>query len=227
MKCNYTVPKDMITSGRDWLKKNVAELDKQLHDPKVENRTISIQRKTHDLAEGSMLSLCLGQSPDKKVVAGFGEGLEIPDAGSTVLLTITLKNNNREQQANLFYKRLMELANDADGTEDWDHTVVMVRKLLGAHLKPFDIRLLISIHRRETTALALRAVLSMEPNNSEKVESIKRWLMLQRGKDGWNNTKTTAEVFLVLLKDDLAQPHSERYKLLDGRTKQRQCNRSA
>ena len=43
----------------------------------------------------------------------------------------------------------------------------------------------------------------MEPNNEQRVESIKRWLMMQRGRDGWDNTKTTAEVFLVLLKDDL------------------------
>ena len=55
----------------------------------------------------------------------------------------------------------------------------------------------------ESTALALRAVLAMEPNNEQRVESIKRWLMMQRGRDGWDNTKTTAEVFLVLLKDDL------------------------
>ena len=43
----------------------------------------------------------------------------------------------------------------------------------------------------------------MEPENQKRIESIKQWILLQRDKDGWENTKTTAEVFLVLLEDEL------------------------
>jgi hypothetical protein len=55
----------------------------------------------------------------------------------------------------------------------------------------------------ESTALAMRAVLAMEPNNTQRIESIKQWLLLQRTQDGWENTKTTAQVFEVLLQEEL------------------------
>ena len=55
----------------------------------------------------------------------------------------------------------------------------------------------------EATALGLRAVLAMEPENSERIEGIKQWLLLQRTKDGWENTKTTAEVFMALLIEEI------------------------
>lgn len=202
-ECNYTVPKDMLSTGRDWLKKNIVELDKQLRDPKAKIEPYQFREKRTDLARALFALSLAGQAPDKKVLAGLEKDLKVLTPEALSYLTIALKNNNREQQANLFYKRLMELANDADGTEDWDHTVVLAKKLFGDHFRPYDVDYSYRFTGVESTALALRAVLSMEPNNSEKVESIKRWLMLQRGKDGWDNTKTTAEVFLVLLKDDL------------------------
>jgi len=202
-ECDYIVPKDMITTGRDWLKKNVAELDKQLRDPKIKIEPYDYREKRTDLARALFALSLAGQSPDKKVVAGLEKDVKSLTPEALSYLTITLKNANQEQQANVFYKRLQELANDANGTADWDHTIVLARKLMGTHLRPYDAEYSYRFTGVESTALALRAVLSMEPNNTEKIESIKRWLMLQRGKDGWDNTKTTAEVFLVLLKDDL------------------------
>lgn len=202
-ECDYIVPKEMITSGRDWLKKNVAELDRQLRDPKIKIEPYDYREKRTDLARALFALSLAGQSPDKKVVAGLEKDVKFLTPEALSYLTITLKNADRGEQANVFYKRLLELANDGEGTEDWDHTIILARKLMGEHLGPYDVEYSYRFTGVESTALALRAVLSMESENTEKIESIKRWLMLQRGKNGWDNTKTTAEVFLVLLKDDL------------------------
>ena len=56
----------------------------------------------------------------------------------------------------------------------------------------------------ETTALGLRTVLAAEPENSALIEGIKRWLLLQHDGDGWSNTKTTAQVFLALLEEQVS-----------------------
>src|SRR5262249_48603546 len=55
----------------------------------------------------------------------------------------------------------------------------------------------------ESTALALEAAAAVEPENEERIESIKRWILAERGRDGWDNTKTTAEVFRALMDVEL------------------------
>ena len=42
-------------------------------------------------------------------------------------------------------------------------------------------------------------------SNTVRIESIKRWIALERGKDGWGNTKTTAEVFRAFTEDELVR----------------------
>ncbi len=202
-ECDYNVPQDMITAGQAWLKKNVAELNKQLHDPKVAIDEYDAREKRTDLARAMFALSLTGQQPDAKICADLKKDLRSLAPEALSYMTITLKNTKQETEAQVFYKRLIELENDSQGTEDWDHTINMAKKLLGQTRRWYSIEYSYRFTGVETTALALRAVLSMEPGNTERVESIKRWLMLQRGKDGWDNTKTTAEVFLVLLKDDL------------------------
>lgn len=203
--CDYAVPGDMIKSGQDWLKKNVVELEKQLSDPKVAIDSYDFMEKRTDLARALYTLSLTGSMPDQKVtnkiVGSLEKDMNYLSAETIAYVTIALKNIKNVDQANLFYKRLLALGNTAEGSMDWDQTVSMSKKILWknpARFHAFSYR----FTGVETTALALRAVLAMEASG-ERAESIKRWLLLQRGKDGWDNTKTTAEVFLVLLKDDL------------------------
>jgi uncharacterized protein YfaS (alpha-2-macroglobulin family) len=57
----------------------------------------------------------------------------------------------------------------------------------------------------ESTALALSAVLMMEPSNEKTISAIKQWILLQRDKDGWYSTKTTARVLQTLANEEFAQ----------------------
>jgi hypothetical protein len=115
-----------------------------------------------------------------------------------VYLTIACKNLHDDENAKLAYARLNELSQTSAGMVNWDHNAVMAKKL-GLQYEEYDYRFTPS----ETTALALTAVLDMEPDNFEKIEGIKRWLLLQRDQNGWQNTKTTSQVFLSLLKEEL------------------------
>ncbi|MBA3860239.1 MAG: hypothetical protein C0507_25310 [Cyanobacteria bacterium PR.3.49] len=187
------------------MKKNVVELEKQLSDPKVAIDSYDFMEKRTDLARALYTLSLTGSMPDQKVtnkiVGSLEKDMNYLSAETIAYVTIALKNIKNVDQANLFYKRLLALGNTAEGTMDWDQTVSMSKKILWknpARFHAFSYR----FTGVETTALALRAVLAMEASG-ERAESIKRWLLLQRGKDGWDNTKTTAEVFLVLLKDDL------------------------
>jgi hypothetical protein len=91
------------------------------------------------------------------------------------------------------------LANTTDAI-NWDHTRALANKM---HSKYTGMEYDYRFTGTETTALALKSVLTMEPDNSEKIESIKQWLLMQRDGNGWSNTKTTSEVFLVLLQEEL------------------------
>lgn len=202
-ECNYSVPREMIDTGRQWLSKNVVELNKQLHDPKIKIDAYDYREKRIDLARALYALSLTGQKPDAKICASFEKEVNSLTPEALTYLTITLKNAKQDKQANVFYQRLLQLANESGETIDWDHTLQLAQKLMGSTFKPHMLEYSYRFTGVESTALALRAVLTMEPKNEQKVEAIKRWLMMQRGKSGWDNTKTTAEVFLVLLKDDI------------------------
>ncbi len=202
-ECEFSVPNDLVTTGRDWLKKNVVELNKQLHDPKVKIEAYDYREKRIDLARALFALSLTGQRPDQKICDTLEKEVNTLTPEALSYLTITLNNAKQERQANVFYKRLLELSNASGETVDWDHTIALAKKLMGSQVKPIMVDYSYRFTGVESTALALRAVLAMEPKNEQRVEAIKRWLMMQRGKEGWDNTKTTAEVFLVLLKDDL------------------------
>jgi uncharacterized protein YfaS (alpha-2-macroglobulin family) len=114
-------------------------------------------------------------------------------------MTMAYHNTGDDANAKKFYDRLIYLSNQNKDFTDWQYTGAM-RKKLEIHNEWFYSYRFTYV---ETTALALRAVLTMEPENLNRIESIKRYILLQRGKDGWDNTKTTAEVFLALLQDEL------------------------
>jgi uncharacterized protein YfaS (alpha-2-macroglobulin family) len=101
-------------------------------------------------------------------------------------LVMACKNLGDDASAQKAYKQLIKLSKVDASMMNWDSS-------------SFDYR----FTGVEATALGLRAVLAMEPDNSDRIEGIKQWLLLQRGKDGWDNTKTTAEVFIALLTEEL------------------------
>jgi len=206
--CDYAIPAELIKSGQSWLKKNVIELNKQLRDPKVAINGYDYRERSVDLARALYTLSLTGAMPGAKDTAVIVEGLQkdlnylTPEALS--YMTIALKNTKKEALAGVFYKRLVALANSSETTLDWDHTIEMSKKIQKRKNDSswYGSEYSYRFTGVETSALALRAVLAME-STGERAESIKRWLMLQRGKNGWENTKTTAEVFLALLKDDL------------------------
>jgi uncharacterized protein YfaS (alpha-2-macroglobulin family) len=101
-------------------------------------------------------------------------------------LVMACKNLGDEESAQKAYKQLIKLSKTDASMMNWDSST-------------FDYR----FTGVEATALGLRAVLAMEPTNTDRIEGIKQWLLLQRTKDGWENTKTTAEVFMALLTEEL------------------------
>ncbi|HEY9681704.1 MAG TPA: MG2 domain-containing protein [Oculatellaceae cyanobacterium] len=116
-------------------------------------------------------------------------------------LVLTCKNLGDEKGAKQAYTRLLELSQKESGMTNWDHTAAMAKKF-SDHTESYeehDYR----FTGVETTALGLEAVVEMEPGNTELIEGIKQWLLLQRDNNGWQNTKTTAEVFMALLKEEL------------------------
>src|SRR6202042_1369128 len=96
--------------------------------------------------------------------------------------------------------RLLALRNDTDEYTDWDHTDALYAKLGMKEHWSYTYR----FTGVEGTALALRAVAAASPGNTELIERITKWILAQRDENGWQNTKTTAEVFQALLEKELA-----------------------
>lgn len=116
-------------------------------------------------------------------------------------LTMAFKNVNDEKAAKTFYDRLLELKNESNEYINWDHTQAMISKFHpNDHIWAYTYR----FTGVETSALALRAVLAMEPQKEELIDAIVRWIILQRDENGWNNTKSTSQVFVALLERELA-----------------------
>ena len=119
-------------------------------------------------------------------------------------LVMACKNLNDEAGAKKAYARSIELSETDSKMMNWEHTPQMVAKFQDkadrdGKYGEYDYR----FTGVETTALALKAMLVVDPDNAQAIEGIKQWLLLQRDQNGWENTKTTAEVFLALLKEEL------------------------
>lgn len=202
-ECDYPISPELISSGQKWLQKNVSELVKQMRDPKVVVDQYDFREKRTDIARSLFAMSLTGQKPDAQICQWLQADMNKLTPEALSYMTVALKNTHQDSLANSFYKRLVELANTAEDTLDWDHTINLSKKLNTQTPNTVGVEYTYRFTGVETTALALRAVLAMEPGNFQRVEAIKHWLLMQRGKDGWENTKTTSEVFLVLLKDDL------------------------
>jgi uncharacterized protein YfaS (alpha-2-macroglobulin family) len=140
-----------------------------------------------------------GEKPSLAAVAWhLGQSLFAPPEALSYL-AIAFHRTGNEKAALIAYSQLLSLANKTDEFLDWDHTSQMIERLKLRGASTYTYR----FTGTETTALALQAVLAMEPDNEDRRARIRSWILLQRGKDGWDNTKTTAQVFVSLLADDL------------------------
>lgn len=116
-------------------------------------------------------------------------------------MTMAMQKVGQKTEASTFYKRLLSLANVTDDFTDWDPTPALLKKIGAQPDYPYSYR----FTPVEATALCLRAVAAMEPENNDWLERVTRWIILQHDENGWNNTKCTAEVFQALLEKELAQ----------------------
>ncbi len=209
---HYEVNDDESGRGVVWLKQAHEQALKQLTDPLKTKDSWHDSELINDMAKSSyVLSLYKEKlSPEVKnwLCTEKMRNRLAPEA--LAYMVMALKNNGDEQQAQSMYERLISLANvteDRDGgTINWERTDAMYKKLINGNDK-YYYYYTYRYTGVETSALALRACLKMEPANTPRIESIKRWITLERGKDGWGNTKTTSEVFRAFTEDELVRAH--------------------
>lgn len=121
-----------------------------------------------------------------------------PEALSYLVLAFKKQG---EPNLQIVYERLKLLANEDIRYTHYDHTERMLKMLDGGKGNPYTYR----YTGVETTALALRAVAAVEPDDDILLERMASWLILERDQNGWNNTKCTASVLTALLEKELAQ----------------------
>ncbi|MBX9723821.1 MAG: hypothetical protein K2X81_20610, partial [Candidatus Obscuribacterales bacterium] len=152
-----------------------------------------------DHAYGLYVLSLLGEKPKSPAIARQMNGLnKLPPEGLSYL-TLALKRAGMNAEAEQTYQRLLSLSNKSREFTDWDHTAELLRKLDQNDRFDYSYR----FTGAESTALALRAVLAMEPKNEKLQTSIRRWILMQHDENGWTNTKTTATVFMALLEDEI------------------------
>ncbi len=190
--------------GVAYLQKASEELTKQLSDPKLaSDKTMQMERVIDLSYMQAVLSLYNQKTPP--VVRSFLLG-EIQGASPEALswMTLAFKRNDDIGAARLSYQELNRLADSASGMLNWDHTEHL-RKLLNLKAAAYSYR----FTGVEATALALRAAVEMEKDDASRLELIERWLILQRNKNGWDNTKTTAQVLRALMEKAIAHKAPE------------------
>lgn len=159
----------------DWLSKSATALNKQLYDPKIVAEPWQVTDRLIDLAHAQYTLSLYGRKPDAAVTQMFlSRNAQLPVEAMAYLVLAYQKTDN----ASGFYS-MLKRARQSDNS--WDQ---------GDNYRYGDV---------ETTALALKAVMAMEPDNKAYMEPSLQWLLAQRGKDGWDNTKTTAQVLQLLM----------------------------
>ncbi len=201
-QAGYKVDADMIKTGVTWLGKASTELQRQLKDPKSANQFNQTLDARVDLSRMLYVLNLHGQKCTPALRNSLLEDVNKMSPEALSYLTLLFHDSADQEAARKTFDRLVFLANQPEGYTNWDHTQELYKKLR-AELKVEDYVYTYRFTGVESTALALRAVLAMEPTNAQRIEAIKSWLVLQRDKDGWQNTKTTAEVFIALLEDEL------------------------
>jgi len=197
----YPVSDEMVKKGLSWQTTAGKKLTGQLSDPKhMLNEWFDSDGRT-DLAYMVYTQALWQQKlPEEHeaAVAYLEKNQSVLGPEALSYLCRALKLAHKDEAAQRIFNRLMVIANTTETTIDWDSTKAMAKKL-GRKDSYYSYR----FTPEETTALALTAVLEVSPNDSNKIEKVKAWLLLQRGDHGWGSTKATAQVFKALLADEL------------------------
>lgn len=209
--------KQMTEPALKWLGTSMQVLHQQLSDPKLVKDYMARQR-TCDMARAAYVMSLYKQKPKAEVLAWLakmaGDQTPLYTPEPLSYLVLAFDNFGEKAKSATLYERLMTLANVTDATTDWEHTPAMLKKIKigdgdgAGYSYDYTYR----YTGVESTALALRACLAADPGNSNRLEAVKSWLLIHRDKDGWANTKTTAEVLLAFLKDALLNPPSLGYQ---------------
>lgn len=203
-QCGYEVDAERTKRGLDWIAKALPQIQKQLSDPKLMHDHYSDMESYVDVAKAMYTAGLYGQRPAPAFITQLSKKANSLTPETLSYLTMAATASGDSQAAGTFYKQLIAIANVHENYTDWDHSEALLKRLgsktESGEVIPYTYR----FTGTETTALALRAVMAMEPDNSARIESIKNWILLQRDREGWDNTKTTAAVFIALLDEELA-----------------------
>jgi alpha-2-macroglobulin len=200
-RVGYSVDHERQKKAVAWLKTNYVLLCKQLKDPKREKYDYEDCERDIDLANACYVLSIYGEKPDKQVTQYLTGRLKQLPPEALSYLSMALQSSGVGEQADRVYKQLLAVANRTDKMIDWEPNRALLNRI------GFPLRYGVYSYRFtgvESTALALRAVLHIDGKNLDLIESIKNWILSQREKDGWGNTKTTAQVFMALLEEQLA-----------------------
>ncbi len=204
----YSIDKERQKNGLAWLAKATETLQKQLKDPLLVKKFWQENEKMSDIAKATYVQSLYGIKPTAKLAAWVTSAdiLNRLNPEALSYFTMAFKSAGNTEAANSTYKRLLYLANSKDSSFgtllNWERGPAMYKKLMDSEKYYYWYY---SYHYTgvETSALALRASIAAAPDQSDTLESIKAWIMTERGKDGWGNTKTTAEVFKALMEEEL------------------------
>lgn len=194
----------MIQNGLKWLSTATVNLHKALTDPKLVEGYTARERRC-DLARMVYTQTLYGVKPDAKVMKWLDGRVEKLTPEPLSYLTMANARLGNKAYADHAYKRLIELATVGEQFIDWDHSQAMRKRLKLLDVHDYTYR----YTGAETTALALKAMVEMEPQNLDRIERVKAWIMLQRSEDGWSNTKTTAQVLLSLMDEAIKTGNTE------------------
>jgi alpha-2-macroglobulin len=200
-----SLPYNWQQDGVKYLSDAATQLVQQLDDPKIASDKELQMDRLIDLAYMQYV-LSLYDAKPAKTVRNFI--LRRASSAAPEVLgfsTLAFKRTHDDTAAKTTYAALNRLADPASGMLNWDHTV-RLHKLLGLRYPEYTYR----FTGVEATALALRAAVTMEGQplsdlSNHRLEAIERWLILQRNKDGWDNTKTTATVLRAMMEKAIAQ----------------------
>jgi alpha-2-macroglobulin len=201
----YTDP-DREKRAVKWLKQYNDKLLKELTDPLHRKDSWTDNEAVVDMARAAR-TLANHKQPVNAALEKFAlaqKNLLGPQA--LCYFTTAFQKSGKSEVARVFYDRLIEVSNtvgsDMGTTLDWSETEAMAKKYgnYKEYWRYFDSYRCTDVER---TALALETVTATEPENSDRIESIKRWILTQRGKDGWSNTKTTAQVYRAFMAAEL------------------------
>lgn len=203
-QCGYEIDNNRLKHGLEWLNKALTEIDKQLSDPKLMHTHHSDCETYIDIAKAINTLTLFGHSPTVSVINRLVRNKANLTPEALSYLAISFNRNGDHALAVQFYDRLIAIANVNDNLMDWDHREALLKLFGQATVEHEYLPYTYRFTGTETTALALRAVTAMEPANYSRLDSIKNWIILQRDRHGWDNTKTTAQVFIALLEEELS-----------------------